>query len=230
MISTLNIPDDNAGSVSKVLQPGNHIVTINSVKLETPAYNANAYNLVLGLEGPDMGEGFDGFFISKDNESLGRHKGQVAFVKMSQYAYADGTTKTGISIKRDVEIVKALKNICRALNCLDWYHAEDMKHETIESLINKFNEDKPFTGSTLRCCIGGSEYTNKQGYTNYDLYFVKPGRGQYAYESGNTPESSSNIVSFDPDIHIRRKKVDTVQSFGDSGVTTSSSVGSDFDL
>ena len=230
MISTVNIPDDSAGSVSKILQPGNHVVTVNTVKLEIPPYNKSAYNIVLGVEGPDMGEGFDGFFINKDNEAAGRHKGQVAYVKMSQYAYADATTKTGISIKRDVEIVKALKNLCRALNCLDWFQAEDMKHETVESLIGKFGEDKPFAGKTLRCCIGGSEYTNKQGYTNFDLYFVKPGRGQYAYESGTVAESNTNVVSFDPETHIRRKKVDVVQSFGDANVTTSSSVGSDFEL
>jgi len=228
MIST-NIPDEGSSSVSKVLQPGNHVVTVNSVRLDAPPYNRSAYSLVLLLEGPDMGEGFEGFFFNKENESLGRHKGQVAYVKTSQYAYSDTTTKTGIVINRDIEIVKALKNLCRALNCLDWFQLEDMKHETVESLVEKFNQDKPFDGNQLRCCIGGSEYINKQGYTNFDLYFVKPGRGQYAYEPANTPVNESKLVTFDADTHIKRKKVETVASFGD-GVTTSSSVGDDFQI
>lgn len=229
MISTL-ISDDSSSSVSKVLEPGNHIVTVNSVKLETPPYNKDAFSIVLGLEGPDMGEGFEGFFINKEDESLGRHKGKVASVKTSQYAYADGTTKTGIKIDRNVELVKALKNLCSALGCLTWLEDENNKHETIESLFEKFGTDKPFAGKSLRCCIAGKEYVNNKGYTNFDLFFAKPNRGQYAYESASVPASDSRVIEFNPDIHIIKKKVEVVTSFGDNNVTTSSSVGSDFDL
>jgi hypothetical protein len=229
MISTV-ILDDSSSSISKVLEPGNHIVTINSIKLEAPPYNKDAYSIVLGLEGPDMGEGFEGFFINKEDESLGRHKGQVAFVKMSQYAYADGTTKTGIKIDRNMELVRALKNLCSATGCSDWLEAENNKHETIESLFEKFASDKPFAGSTIRCCIAGKEYQNNKGYTNFDLFFAKPGRGQYAYESATTPVAVSKVIEFNPDTHIIRKKVEAVTSFGDNSVTTSSSVGDDFQL
>jgi hypothetical protein len=229
MISTL-ISDDSSNSVSKVLEPGNHIVTLNSIKLETPPYNKEAFNIVLGLEGPDMGEGFEGFFINKEDESLGRHKGQVAFVKMSQYAYADTTTKTGIKINRNMELVRALKNLCSALGCSAWLEAENNKHETIESLFEKFGSDKPFAGKSLRCCIAGKEYQNNKGYTNFDLFFARPGKGQYAYESASVPASDSRVVEFNAEAHIIRKKVEAVSSFGDNNVTTSSSVGYDFEL
>ena len=227
MISTINIPSEGSG-VPKVLQPGNHTVTINTVKLEVPPYNKDAVNIILGVEGPDMGESFEGFWINKDDESLGRHKGQVASVKLSQYAYADGTTKSGISVKRDVELLKSLQTLCMALNCSDWLLAQNNNHNTMESLFTQFGTDKPFAGKQLYCCIAGSEYTNKQGYTNFDLYFPRTNRGSYAYEIAGT--KGSQVVLFNEEIHIRRKKVEPVQSFGDSTVTTSSSVGDDFEL
>jgi hypothetical protein len=227
MISTINIPSEGSG-VPKVLQPGNHTVTINTVKIEVPPYNKDAINIILGVEGPDMGESFEGFWINKDDESLGRHKGQVASVKLSQYAYADGTTKSGISVKRDVELLKALQTLCKTLNCNDWLLAQHNNHLTMESLFAQFAEDKPFAGKQLYCCIAGSEYTNKQGYTNFDLYFPRTNRGSSAYEIAGI--KGSQVVLFNEEIHIRRKKVEPVQSFGDSAVTTSSSVGDDFDL
>ena len=227
MISTINIPSEGSG-VPKVLQPGNHTVTINTVKIEVPPYNKDAINIILGVEGPDMGENFEGFWINKDDESLGRHKGQVASVKLSQYAYADGTTKSGISIKRDVELLKALQTLCKTLNCNDWLLAQNNNHDTMESLFAQFAEDKPFAGKQLYCCIAGSEYTNKQGYTNFDLYFPRTNRGSSAYEIAGI--KGSQVVLFNEEIHIRRKKVEPVQSFGDSTVTTSSSVGDDFEL
>ena len=227
MISTINIPSEGS-AVPKVLQPGNHIVTINSVKLEVPPFNKDAVYVVLGVEGPNMGENFEGFWINKDDESLGRHKGQVATIKLSQYPYSDGTTKTGIPIKRDVELLKGLQNLCKALNCSDWLVAQNNNHDTMESLFAQFASDKPFVGKKLYCCVAGSEYTNKQGYTNFDLYFPRTGRGAYAFEAaGSEP---SHVVPFNEELHIRRKKVEAVQSFGDSSITTSSSVGDDFTL
>jgi len=227
MISTINIPGEGSG-VPKVLQPGNHTVTVNTVKLEVPPYNKDAINVVLGVEGPDMGETFEGFWVNKDDESLGRHKGQVASVKLSQYAFSDGTTKSGVAVKRDVELLRALQTLCKAFGCNDWLLAQNNNHDTMESLFTQFGIDKPFAGKQIYCCVAGSEYTNKQGYTNFDLYFPRTARGSYAYEAVGA--KSSQVVTFDEQQHIRRKKIDAVQSFGDSNVTTSSSVGSDFEL
>lgn len=229
MISTTNIPGEGSG-IPKVLQPGNHIITINSIKLETPPYNKDALNIVLNVEGPDMGNTFEGFWINKDDESLGRHKGQVGSVKMSQFAFSNATTKTGIVINRDVEIVRTMQSLCKALNCIEWLQAQDNQHETVTALVEQFATDKPFIGKQLRCCIAGNEYQNKQGYTNFDLHFAKPSKGSYSYENAEVAEDVSKVMTFDPETHIRRKKTETVASFGDSNVTTSSSVGSDFEL
>lgn len=229
MISTTNIPGEGSG-IPKVLQPGNHIISINSIKLETPPYNKDALNIVLNVEGPDMGDAFEGFWVNKDDESLGRHKGQVASVKMTQFAFSNATTKTGTVINRDVEIVRTMQSLCKALNCIEWLQAQDNQHETVTALVEQFATDKPFAGKQLRCCLAGNEYQNKQGYTNFDLHFAKSVKGSYGYENAEVAEDLSKVITFDPETHIRRKKTETVASFGDSNVTTSSSVGSDFEL
>jgi hypothetical protein len=79
-------------------------------------------------------------------------------------------------------------------------------------------------------CIGGKEYLNKEGYTNYDLFLVRNQRGVYNMENNNVAEDQSKLIKFDSDLHIKKKKVDNVDSFGNAGVQTSSSVGSDFEL
>jgi hypothetical protein len=76
-------------------------------------------------------------------------------------------------------------------------------------------------------CIGGKEYTNKDGYTNHDLFLVRNQRGVYNMAP---VENAANVIAFDKDLHIKKKKVETVDSFGSGNVATSSSVSSDFEL
>jgi len=221
MISTANI-STGGSSAPKVIQPGNQTCTIYSVTLDKVPYKEGAYNLTLHVVGPDMGDDFEGFYVDRNNPEMGRHKGQIGRVRMSEYPYADGTTKSGIEVKRDLDIVKALSNLCKELGCTSWLENQDNQHDTIESLIHQFNQDKPFADKEIYFCIAGKEYINKEGYTNFDLYLPKPAvRGQYAYQSakGNTDK----VIAFDSSKHIKASKPKTVQSFG-------STSGSDFDV
>ena len=234
MISTKNIGGDSAGSgVPKTLQPGNTTAKMTGIKLEASRFDAGAYNIVISLEGEDMGEGFEGFWINKDDESLGRHKGQVGRVRLSEYAYQDGTTKTGIKVSRDYDILRAVQNLCKVTNSLAWFDKQDNQHDTIESLVEQFASDAPFKDTYVNWCLGGKEYQNKDGYTNYDLFVVRPGKGYYAYESVDTPAERSKLIKFNADLHIKKKRSESVSSFGTEGsgnVTTSSSVSNDFEL
>lgn len=227
MISTKDLKSSEGTSLPKVIAPGNVEVKINSITLEAPVYDKNAYNLVMNVETRPI-DGFEGFYINKDNPELGRHLGQVGKVKTSEYAYKDGTTKTGISVSRDMDILKALQTICRVVDKLDWMEANDSKHETIEDYVAAFNADAPFKDVFVRTCIGGKEYQNREGYTNYDLFLVRNQRGAYNMENANVADSK--LIKFDSDLHIKKKKVDNVDSFGSGSVTTSSSVSSDFEL
>jgi hypothetical protein len=230
MISTKNIDSGSGGSsVPKTLAPGVHTFKINSIVLDEVPYKKGAYNMNLNVEGPDMGEDFEGFFIDKDDPTQGRYKGQVGRVRFSEFPYADGETKSGIIIKRDDEILKAVNNICKALSMQSWLESQDNKHDTIQSLVSQLNADKPFTGKYLRACVAGREYQNKQGYTNHDLYLPKWSKEGLAYESADVEEALSKVVKFNNDVHIKKSKTDTVQSFGDATPTTSNVAG-DFEL
>jgi len=214
-MSKLSTKDLDDKRISKVLQPGNHKLEIVMVKLEGVPYKEGAYHINLHVEGPDLGKDFEGFFIDVDDPTKGRYKGQAGRIRCNEFPYSDGETKSGIKVFRDREMMRAIKNLCLAMGASTWFDSQDGKHDTIEEFVTAFNKDKPFKGKGLRMCIGGREYQNKQGYTNYDLHIPKAIRGTYAYESDEISENSSKLMKYDPAIHIKKstKKVDTVTSF-----------------
>lgn len=215
---------------SKTITPGRVTAKINSVLLEENRFKPGSYHVILNLETEDMGPEFEGFLIDKDNPELGRHKGQVGRVKTSDWAYSDGETKTGMQISRDLEILRAIKNLCTELDMIAWYDAQDEKHETIEDLIAAFNSDAPFKDRWMDYCIAGREYLSKQGYTKYDLYLPKFSKGSAPYA---TLDNESKLIQFDPTVHIKKTEVKTVESFGDDDSVSepkSKKINSDFEL
>jgi hypothetical protein len=220
------------GGTPKTLQPGNQLVKMNSVELEEFKFKPGAYNFLMHMEGPDMGAEFDGFWLDKDNQALGKHKGQVGRVKSSEWAFADGETKSGIKISRDQDIMKFMKQLCTALGakCIKWFDDQDKKHETIESLVVAFNKDKPFKDIFLNCCIGGKEYEGKGGYTNYDLHFPKFSKSNVPFEAADA--APSKLIKFDAALHVKKKESKAVENFGGDPANTSASpdVKQDFEL
>ena len=172
-ISTKDIPTGGSGGgTPKTLQPGNRVMKVNSIYLDNVPWSDEAYNVMLNCEGEDLGESFEGFFIDKANEALGRHKGQVGRVRGSQWTF-ESKVLGDLNIYRDTEIAKFLKNLAVATGCLDWYEGEDGKHDTIESLVQEMSNKAPFADKFMNVCLGGREYENKAGYTNYDLFLPK---------------------------------------------------------
>jgi hypothetical protein len=225
-ISTKKIPQ--GGGIPKTIQPGNTNAKINNVALEVYPYKTGALHVVLSLETPKPSEDYEGFYINKDKPALGRHEGQVGKVKAGEYAFSDGTTKGGVQISRDNEILKFLNQLCGALGIADWYREQDEKHDTIESLINAFNTDKPYEGIYLNWCIAGKEYKNKAGYTNYDLFLPKfSSKDGVPYES--EAPTTSKLLKYDPALHIKKKKPEeVVNTFGaEEGTATRSSFNLD---
>lgn len=212
MLSTKNVSTTGANGPAKTISPGNIRAKINGVTLEEFKFKPGSYHVVMNLEGEELGEGFEGFLIDKDNPELGRHKGQVGRVKTSEWAYADGETKTGIQVSRDIEILKIVKNICMAVNAMKWYDAQDEKHPTIESFIDAFNADAPYKDKWLDMCIAGKEYMSKQGYTNYDMYLPKFAKGMVPFVADG---GEGNLIQFDPAVHIKKTEAKPVESFGD---------------
>ena len=225
-LSTKNIQTGGEG-VSKTLEPGENLCKINDVSLEEFKLKPGGYEIMLHLEGEDMGSDFQGFYIDKDRPELGRHKGKVGTVKATEWAFADGETKSGIPVSRDQEMLKFLKQFCISIGCTDWLNAQEDKHETIESFFKAFSKEKPYKDKFFRFCIGGKEYTNKGGYTAHQLFLPKYSKEGVPVEKDDV--QTSKLLKFKPEDHIRRKKVEPVNDFG--GDTSGGiSSGSDFDL
>lgn len=227
MLNTKDIKTGGGGT-PKVIQPGNNKVVIRSITLEDFKFKPGALHIILNVEGEEQEGDFEGFFIDKNNESLGRYKGQVGKVKATEYAYADGVTKSGIEVSRDKEILKFLKNFCAEIGADQWLVEQDGKHATIQSLIEQLDNDKPFKDKWLNVCIAGKEYLNKEGYTAYDLFLPKYSRTGVPFESAT--KNSGKVAKFSEAEHIKKKPVENVQGFdGDTG-GMSSNVSNDFKL
>lgn len=222
-LSTSDLPEGGSG-LSKTFSPGNQKLKINSVKLEPFRFIEGAYHLMLNCETEKI-EGFEGFMIDKDDSSKGNYEGQIGRVKASQYAFADGTTKSGIQVYRDKSLLLFMRNLCKALECEDWFSAQDNKHDTIEEFVAAFDEDAPYAGKWLDICVAGKEYQNKSGYMAYDMWIPKPIKGALSFSKAD----SGKTMKFNEVDHLKKMEIKPVDEF-DTDEDLVTEAGSDFDL
>jgi hypothetical protein len=229
MINTTNIQTTGTGSgVPKTISPGNVQAKLNGLTLENPSFKPDSIFVILALETVAPSEDFEGFFIDKDDESKGRYAGQVGRVKATEWPFADGTTKSGYEVSQLNDMKAFIKQLCDALSCADWLIAQNNKHETIESLYQQFDKDKPFVGKYINWCIAGKEYQNKSGYTAHDLFLPKFTKDGVPFEAKDV--AKSKLITFNSADHIKKKKVsESVTSFS-SGDDTPTAAGPEFDL
>jgi hypothetical protein len=220
-LSTTDLGTGGAGQ-PKTISPGNHLLKINSIELEDFKFIDNAKHLMLHVETEPI-EGFTGFMIDKDDESKGHYAGQIGRVKASQYAYADGETKSGIKIQRDRSILMFLQGLSKAFEFYDWFINEDGKHATIEKFVAALNKAKPFEDKYINFCVAGKEYEGKTGYINFDMWLPKAENKKYAY--------GDNVMAYDETKHLKKIEVKEVKGFGDEDdFTTPTKGSSDFSL
>jgi hypothetical protein len=216
-LKTKEIAEKKSGNISKVIFPGQHKVKINNLELKRFNFmeSEGGYYLVMNVETEPIGAGFEGFFIDPSDESKGRYEGQVGQVKTNKYFYKDTTLPSGVEISRDDEIIKQVKNICVQADCLDWLVNADGKFNTIEELIEGFNEAKPFGDNYFNMTIGGKEYLNKQNHYNYDLYLPKYKKGFTLYEAVGT--TNSNLLPYNETEHVIKAEKQDVEGFSSNG-------------
>jgi hypothetical protein len=200
MISTKNLPSSEKG-LPKTITAGNHVVKVNSIYVdETPSrWNEGAFNIIVNVETKPI-EGFEGFWIDKDNESKGKHLGQVGRVKANRYGFSDFDNGT---IKRDKtqEFLKFMRNLCISTNCMDWFNSiDDKKYNTIQDLVDGFNNDKPYADKYINCIVSGKEYQSRGGYINQELFFGNPSKEGLIMES--IEENPSKLQKFDEEKHL----------------------------
>ena len=224
-LSTTDLVKEGGGGLPKTIAPGNHTLKINSVALEEFKFIANAYHVMINVETEPI-DGFDGFLLNKDDETKGRYAGQIGRIKASQYAFADGETKSGIKIQRDRSILIFLQNLCKSCDINEWFLEQDGKHETIEDFIDAFNISAPVKDKYLEFCIAGKEYLNKSGYTTYDMWLPKAENKKYALGE----VESGKVITYDEAKHLKKLEVKDVNNFGDDDDFTTPGISSDFSL
>lgn len=205
-LSTKNIPV-SSGNLSKTFKPGNLLAKVNSITLEEDRFKpeANGLFINLNLEGVDLGEGFEGFFIDPNDQSKGRHKGQVGKVRVGTvsktgglFSFQDGQIADR-AINRDQEILKFVASLAKAMGKLDEINA--IEADTIEEYIPKASN--VLSGDNfIHWTIAGSEW-EKNGYPQYNLFLAKSDfkAKKYAFSS-----SEEDLLKFDEAVHIIRKK------------------------
>ena len=223
-LSTTDLGKEGGSGLPKTIAPGNLTLKINSVALEEFKFIPNAYHLILNVETEPI-DGYEGFLIDKDNESLGRYAGQIGRVKASQYAFADGKTKTGIEVQRDRSILIFLQKLCKTLGLNDWFVSQNDKHDTIEDFVEAFNKDMAYKDIYFDACVAGKEYEGKSGYTNYDMWFPRDGKGVYAIAF-----KGGAVLSYNENEHLKKMETKTVTSFGDDDLDIPKRAASDFSL
>jgi hypothetical protein len=224
-LSTTDLGAAGSG-LPKTITPGNHVLKINSIELEDFKFIDGAYHLMMHVETQPI-EGFEGFMIDKDDESKGRYTGQIGRVKASQYAFADGETKTGIKIQRDRSILIFLRTLAHTLELDSWFVEQDGQHDTIEDFVNAFSKDADYKGKFLEFCVAGKEYESKSGYTNYDMWLPKAENKKYAMAE----VESGKVMTYEESKHLKKIEVKDVKGFGDDdSMFGSSKTSSDFSL
>jgi hypothetical protein len=224
-LSTKDLTTESGGGMPKTIAPGNHELKINSIRLDEFRFIEGAYHLMMEMETKPI-EGFEGFMRDRNDESKGRYEGQIGRVKASQYAFADGETKSGIKIQRDNSIMIFLKNLSNALGINEWFIEQDEKHETIEDFVAYFNEHAPYQDKYLHTCLAGKEYQNKSGYIAYDCWFAKAQNRKYGYAP-----NGENVLTYNEAKHLKKIENKPVESFGDDDdLSIPMKTSSDFDL
>ena len=208
-LSTTDLGTGGSG-MAKTIAPGNHTLKINSIELEDFRFIEGAKHLILHVETEPI-EGFEGFWIDKDDESQGRYDGQIGRVKASQYAFADGETKSGIKIQRDRSILIFLQNLCNTLGINEWFREQDGKHDTVEDFVNAFTKNADYKGKFLEFCVAGKEYESKSGYTNYDMWLPKSENKKYAMAE----VEAGKVMTYEEAKHLKKLEVKDVKGFGD---------------
>jgi hypothetical protein len=179
-ISTKNV-DVMSGTdqnfIRPLLEPGKHKVKINSVFLRAEKKVEFGERLLLNLETPPVGGLFKGLQVDQADPSKGFHQGQVGNTGYSQYSFKDWTSPSGIFVSKDDEILKAIGTLCHRLGLMNWFDAQNDKHDTVADFVKAFDTEKPFVGIYFHACIGSRQYRSKDGkYLNDDLYIVKDDR------------------------------------------------------
>lgn len=188
-MATFNPEDHKEAGTSKSFDPGQIFGTIANITLESPSWDKKGGTYVhVTIQGPDLGEGFEGFQIDKQDPGLGNYVGKIANVKSGNFTFSDFTTKAGKFIGRDDQVEQFLGDLLLQMGKKDAAIAEyktllaagnapSTIEEYAEMVKNVLVDPENFGQFTVL----GEPYTNKTGGTSYGLQFPKKEGKKYPF-------------------------------------------------
>lgn len=227
MLSTKDM-SAGSGKVKPVIDAGNQELRINSITLNVPPYDKEAYDLQINVESRPVTGEFEGFLHDMNNPNGPRYEGQVGRVSFQRYAYSNTTLPSGREINRDAEIMKSLIYMAEQVGKRSELDA--IEAQTIEQFVT--SASAILSGNTYyNFCIAGREWENKEGYVNLQLFLPKRSRDGVLIERLDV--DNSNIVTFDRAKHIvplKNKSANTATATSTFEPVAGTVSGDDFDL
>lgn len=160
----------------------------------------NAVNLVLHVMTDDLGEDFQGFFIDKNNEKLGRYPGAIGRVKASEWAFSNFSNET-FSTTTEEGISRFLKSLLYVGGKKQWYDDNVELYPDYNAFIEAINKEKVLKNIFFEMTIGGRGYMSGK-FTNYDLYLPKCGKEEYPFILWGDKEAKSSLLKYNPTFHM----------------------------
>jgi hypothetical protein len=215
------------GGKSKILTPGEHYCRIIDITLTVPSFKPEGFFLNLLLEGPHMGDDFEGIDVDKTNPAAGKYAGKIATVNANRYPFSTFEYQ-GRTIDRDEQIFNWLNGLATQLDVFTDIQKAGIKAETIEAYLEAV---KPFLINPElwgTYTIAGREYY-KDGYDspNYNLFLPKKSGKDYPYTAliNEAKEPVLNLLRYNEAEHIikadKPTAPTTVDTFGENAVSPS---------
>jgi len=212
-----DLNQSGGNSNSPLLEPGTHQVRLVDMYLKTPGYDAKKekYELVLVLEGPNMGPDFKGWLKDPMNPGRGSFEGKSANVKHDFWAFSTYTNKRGETVDRDQQIFRWVNSFAFYIRKMEALRAANIDEATIEDYVAAAKNVLADQNHWFYTTIAGQQYKNKNGYDAYTLFFPKPTKLQQPYAYSPDGDMPSNILAFNPEEHITVKKEREAESLSD---------------
>ena len=188
--------------VSKIINPGTHILRILDIEFDIPSYDPSALSLVFLCETQPVGGEFEGLDVDKNNPSKGKYQGQIGKIKsgrypFSEYKFQDRTSGSEKVVERDPQIFNWLMKMATQLNIFDQIKNSGIQSSEITDYINKI---KPFfIGKWAMFTVAGQEYFT-EGYTsaNYRLFFPKPDYKKQLFPISALKDAEGKVIKLLP--------------------------------
>ena len=224
MLSTSGM-SAGSGKEKPVIGPGNHLIKINSISFDKTPYDAEAFNIMLHIEGEPMEGEFLGFLLDTSKPDGPRYEGQVGRVRFSPYPFKDATLPNGNEISRDTEVMKAMIYLSEQVG--KRAELDAIQANTIEEFMLSCNGI--LSGPTfLNVCLGTREWENKDGYINNDLFLPKRSKGGIPIEPADA--ENSRLIKYDTNEQGHYRPVVKKVAATTNNFEPAKTAGDDFDL